>query len=437
MGSSIPTAKIAIQKNAFPQDRLTRGVQISKGLDRFKFGLYVEFNFHLLFDILTDAKVEAQETRKLIPIKLGPDENYYYNCHSTGKNGGYAFHISRADVNIFISTRKNYMETPNVWVDIGSASCWSPGYNTVIEYVSKMLRIYGGKIHKNSVSEVHLCADFIGLPIESLSIEKYSNWITRANKFNSYYDRCKFTGVSLDQTEGDLGRIDKHVGFSIETGISIGKGDISLRIYDKVNEIETNNSKKSLFASVWGKDEYDGQPVTRVEFQLRKTVLKQFRIKTIESLFEKMNGLWAYCTNDWARLCEKPFDRENRHQDRAKIHSWWKQVQAIKWGAETIVVRKKPLPQKDKTQLVDMMIGCAMNLAAIDGCRYNDIGQITSFLMGEVDTYCRRKSKIIDKRTGRSELQEKMKQKINEVWPYGFDEVSHGPIQEHAERGYI
>ncbi len=119
------------------------------------------------FDILTDAKEEAQDLRSQIPIRLGPDNNYDYNCHSNGRKGGYNFHLSRADVDIFISTRKDWMLTPNVWVDIGSASCWSPGYNEVIHFVSKLLNLWNGKIIKNSVSEVHLCTDFIGIDVNA------------------------------------------------------------------------------------------------------------------------------------------------------------------------------------------------------------------------------------------------------------------------------
>ncbi len=83
-----------------------------------------------------------------------------------------------------------------------------------------------------------------------------------------------------------------------------------------------------------------------------------------------------------------------------------------------------------------MMIGCAMNLAAIDLCRFDNIDQITNYLMAEVDTWCRRKSKRSNPKTGLTELQEKMKQKINEVWPYGYGEV-HGPLERDAERGTI
>ncbi len=412
----------ALSPTAFPneyfksQDGLTRGVEVSTGLDRLKFGLYVEFGKPLLFDILAEAKKRAQETCQTIPIQLGMEDDFFYNCHATGRQGGYAFHISRADVDIFVSARKDWMDTPNVWVDIGSASCWAPGYSSIIHHVTELLKIYHGTIRKNTVSEVHICADFIGLEIETLGIEDPEKWITRAEKFNAYSDRRKFTGISLDQTEGDL-------GLAVETGIAIGKGDISLRIYDKVYEIKRNNSKRSLFASVWNKDEFDEQPVTRVEYQLRKNVLKQFRVKTLEELFLNINALWSYCTWDWSRYCKHTFDRENRHQDRAIIHEWWMEVHNIDWGHRTYATRKKAIAQKDKQQNIDQMIGCALNVAVIDGCKPHDIDQITTFLMGEVDTWCRKKAKKINPKTGLSELQERMKKKFNEVWPYGYHDV--------------
>lgn len=421
---------------SFSQDRLTRGVQISKGLDRLKVGFYVEFNKELLFDILTDAKALAQEQHASIPLSLGNGDDFAYICHTSGKSGGYNFHISRADVDIFVSTRKDHEKTPNVWVDIGSASCWSPGYHNVLSHIRKLLWIYGGKILRDSVTEVHICCDCIGLPIESMELDRYVNWITRANKFNSYYDRAKFSGVSLDQTDGDLGDLSPFLGYAVETGITIGKGDIALRVYDKVFEIQKNGAKSSLFASVWGKDEFNDEPVTRVEFQLRKPVLRQFRIKTIESLFAKMTALWRYCTIDWARFCEEPFDRDNRHQDRAKIHPWWQRIQKLTWEGGDFATRKKPLPLKDKKQLVDVMIGCALNVAAIKGCDHRDIDLIKVALHQEVEEWCDIKAKKINDKTGLSELQEKMKIKVNEVWPYGYGEV-HGPTQGDAERGYI
>jgi len=412
-----------------PQDRLTRGVQISKGLDRLKIGLYVQFNFELLFDVLTERKAEAQEARQEIPIRLGPDENYDFNCYGSGKQGGYNFHISKGDVNIFVSTRKDYLKTPNILVDIGSASCWSPGYHAVLQHVHKLLRMYGGKVIKNSIVEVHFCADFIGLAIESLDLNHFDKWITRANKFSGFQDRSKFTGVQLMQDEGDL-------GFAIETGVKFGKGDICLRVYDKVFEIKRNNSKQSLFASVWGQDEYNDLPVTRIEFQYRKPVLRQFKIVSLEDLYRKASGLWAYSTYQWARFCEEAFDRDNRHQDRAKIHPWWKDVQKIKWGLHQPVTRKQPLAQKDKKMLLDMMGGCALNIAAIRMKNSDNVEEIIAVLTSEIEEWARALANKRNKRNGRPELLERMEMKVNEVWPYGPGEV-HGPTAQDAANGFI
>ncbi len=418
-----------------PHAGLTRGVQLSTGFDRLKFGLYVQFESERFFDILTDAKAEAQELRSEIPIRLGPDRNYDYNCHSNGRKGGYTFHISRADVDIFISTRKNWLQTPNVWVDIGSSSCWSPGYGQVVHYITKLLKLWDGKIIKNSISEIHLCADCIGIDVNDLPIQHRNRWVARANRLHTFSDVNRLSGVTLSQTEGTLRYLDEN-DQEIETGIRIGEGDIILRIYDKVLEIKRNGTKQSLFASVWGKEQYNETHVTRVEFQLRKNVLKQFQIRTLEDLHNKCDSLWNYCTRDWARLSQHPIDRKNRHQDRIKLHEFWQLIQTVTWGGSTPAIRRKPLPQKDKYLLVDMMVGCALNLAAIDGCKPDDIEKITMYLMGEVDTWCRIKSHEINPKTGRSELQEKMRQKINEVWPYGYGEV-HGPTDHDSMNGFI
>ncbi|MCB2216118.1 hypothetical protein [Desulfofustis glycolicus] len=437
--TTTPTTRNHPPVSSHSQAGLTRGVQLSKGLDRLKFGLYVQFESTRFFDILTDAKEEAQDQRSQIPIRLGPDNNYDYNCHSNGRKGGYNFHLSRADVDIFISTRKDYLLTPNVWVDIGSASCWSPGYNEVIYFISKLINLWDGKIIKNSVSEVHLCTDFIGLDIETLPLQSWNRWVTRANRLHSFSDRNRFSGITLTQTEGTLNLhpdIENDDLEEVETGIRIGEGDIMMRIYDKVLEIKRNGSKQSLFASVWNKTEYNQTQVTRVEFQLRKNVLKQFRIRSLEDLKNKQDGLWKYCTHEWARLSKDPIDRKNRHQDRAKLHGFWQLVQSVSWGTSPPTTRRKPLPQKDKYLLLDMMVGCAMNMAAIDGCKYDNIDQITMYLMGEVDTWCRTKAREINPKTGRSELQEKMKTKINEVWPYGYGEIP-GPSEYDSMNGFF
>ena len=97
-----------------------------------------------------------------------------------------------------------------------------------------------------------------------------------------------------------------------------------------------------------------------------------------------------------------------------------------------MATRKKSIPQKDKKQLRDQMGGCALNVAAILGCSPDNVAQITSALTREIEEWCLLKARKIDPKTGTNELQEKMKQKINEVWPYGYCEV-HGYTQHDMD----
>ena len=417
-------------------DRITWGVQLATGLDRLKYGLHVQWpKDQKLFDELGDSKRHAQDLHTSVPLTLEGFDEDSFTMHTTGRSGGFTFHVSRADVHIFFSVRKNWMETPNVWVDIGSVSCWNPGYTEIIQMVEDIIAQYGGKILKNGISETHLCVDCIGLELSQLGIQSPELWITRANKFHFFYDRREFTGISMGQSEGRLGISDDEqidtVGSLHESGLSAGEGDISLRVYNKVLELKKDGSKQSVFASVWGKEEYNDEPVTRVEFQLRRPVLRQLNVNTLEDLFEKMGGVWAYCVSEWAIFCEDEPDRENRHQDRAVVHPWWLVMQSIDWSTYVPVARQRILPQKDKYQLADQMVGCALNLAAIERCPL-DIDAITEYLQREVAEWCRRKIEELDK-DGNPVLLEKMKKKINECWPHGMDEEFHGPYVEARE----
>jgi len=55
--------------------------------------------------------------------------------------------------------------------------------------------------------------------------------------------------------------------------------------------------------------------------------------------------------------------------------------------------------------------------------------EIIAVMTAEIEEWARALDKQKNNRTGRSELQEKMETKINEVWPYGPGEV-HGPLSD-------
>jgi len=414
-----------------PQAGITWGVEVAKGLDRLKIGFYAVFenksskgsDLNELFEILDSAKMDAKLCHDVCPITLDKngEDRFIFNVHSSGRHGGYAYHISRGDLHIFFSRRKD-MNTPNVLVDIGSLSCWNPGFDTVLQTVEDLLENYGFHVVKNTISEVHLCSDFIGQDIESLPLENYRYWITRANKFSAYHDRRKLEGVTLSQDIGRLGLSDSQDDYfepkkPDETGVRIGKGDIMLRVYDKVLELKHDASKQLVFASVWGKETYNETAVTRVEFQLRRPVLKQMHVHSLEDLREKVAGVWKYLTVDWTRFAQNTVDRDNRHQDRAVMHPWWQSVQAVNWSNNLYTVfRRKKVPTKNIEHLLDLIAGCTISLGAILQRKENDIEGVIAFGQGYLESRLRSLHRQKKKGSKVSEFVHRMQSRHRAIW---------------------
>lgn len=395
------------------QGGITWGSKLSSGFDRLKVGFYINWESPLFLTVLQDAKLAAKEANDLVPVSFSENGDMVFNCHATGRKGGFGFHLSRADVDLFFSTRKD-IKTPNLWVDIGSESCWSPGYRHVIAEIKALVESQGGNIFKNTVSEVHLCADWIGLDIEELPIDKYDFWVTRANKFNAYACHQGLLGVTLDQDQGDL------PGEQM-TGIKFGKGDIMLRIYDKTAELKRCPSKQGVFASVWSNANYDDEKVTRVEYQLRRPVLAQMQVHSLTDLEEKKNSIWRYCTEDWTSLRCQEVDREHRHQDRAPIHPWWQEVRRVNidlWCEP--VKREYPRACKDISMLMDLVGGCMLSVGTILDRKFHDVDGVIAYSQTLIASKLRQMWENKDKH-GRREFELKMEKRWSEIWPMGYE----------------
>ncbi len=399
------------------QSRITWGSIVATCMDRLKIGFYVAWNSEIFLERLDNAKIAAKESNDLESISFSDHGDLVFNCHQTGRKGGYAYHLSRSDVHIFFSRRKDF-DTPNVWVDIGSESCWSPGYLNVLDEIKRLIQDNDGFIVKDTISEAHLCADFIGQDIEELPIDTFKMWITRAEKFNNYQDRSGLLGITMQQEELEL-PVD---GTMVQTGIKIGMGDLMMRIYDKVEELKRVISKQSVFASIWNQHVFDAVPVTRVEFQLRRTVLKQMDVNSLKDLEEKKDAIWKYCTQSWARLTFFEADRKNRHQDRAKLHPWWEAVQQVKIiGTGEEVKREYARAGKDTEPLINMLAGCALSIGTIYNREPTDVEGVIAFGQGALENAIRELWRKRDENNGRREFVKRMKKRRSEIWPMGYE----------------
>ncbi len=264
------------------------------------------------------------------------------------------------DLRLFLSNRDSDSNIPNVKLEIGSESCWAPGYNQIYQDFLAWISLLDGIVVKEIVSEVHLALDVIGTPIGNLGISEKDFWITKAPHFTRY---------------------EKHRQL---TGISIGKNALLLRIYDKVKEIAKSGSKQSTFSEFWGVEKYDDKPVTRIEFQIRRNILKDFKeseefefgVDTVENLNCSLNAIWRYCTGKWARHSSEKVDFELNHQGRAPNSEFWDLVSSVKWSGEQNSSRQRPRPKKDYIALRKQYAGLAMSLAAFHNAHPTDLDHI-------------------------------------------------------------
>ncbi|MGD9949784.1 MAG: hypothetical protein AB7U29_15080 [Desulfobulbus sp.] len=380
-----------------PQARLTSdlpvvselpGLRVERCVDFFKVSFHIQWDGREsdLLPVLDYMKKRVQDTDKdCIPVFK--DHGFDWNLYRTGIRY-YTYRIKSGDVTLLFNRRSHDQKIPNCRLEIGSLSCWSPGFYAVYNRVKAFLALHGGKVVKEIVSEVHLAADFIGVDIKTTDLENRAHWIALARN-DDEYNGLKVTKREPDPDELDF---DSHYTNRKFSGITIGSGDMMFRAYDKVVELKKKRAtnKQQVFAEVWGVNKYDDKPVTRLEFQLRRPRLREFsdqedhRIDTVVDLVNALKSLWAYLTTEWLRHTEGPVNR-NHNQTKAKVSEFWQKVQAVVWTGVFGYVRTHPVKHKDVEMLRKQARGILMSVCASLEVEPDDIDKIVHLCKGIIE----------------------------------------------------
>ena len=334
------------------QTRISCEPIVANNLDKLKISFWLHWKDGTFLDQLETVKKQAQSgDDDSLPFSF---KGYDWNVHRSGTSR-YNYRLTRGDIVLLFNRREHTGKAPTAALEVGSMSCWSPGYREIYNTACNMLLDLDALIIKERVSEIHLCADIPGVSVNDIPITIQDHWICRAHRFTPEYYRKKLTGVSL------------------------GKGNMMLRIYDKVEELKKDSEKSALFYSIWGIDPLDELPVTRFEFQLRRPALIQFqsKINTLNDLENHLASIWEYCTQAWARLTLDPVDR-NHHQSRSTDHPTWKLVQSASWDGNYSVIRQQQKFHKDSSRLGKQFLGLGMTLASLADCPVDDVEAIST-----------------------------------------------------------
>ncbi len=311
---------------------------ILKGFDTLEFGLNVE-NYesslrpHL--DIFKKFKDEAQEIGVEKTLLLN---NVALTVHRTGKRF-YPYRLSCDDFIIFFAD-KELKTNPPVFVHFLSGYIWSFGLAGAYKNFAGWFETLTDSYYRNQVSRVDICADSDSVVFKQIDTKGV---ITRARKKEDCF-------VSGEHTNGR-----RFSGFRVGIG-----GPLLARIYNKTMEIQ--KSGKDWFKQIWREHGWNEEKdVWRVEFQLRREVLKEFSINTIEDLLEKEEGLWAYLTHEWFTIRQPSRDNVSRW----KIKRKWNVIQKAGMDYEASPLTRELVKQGSLKQLLDQGRGILLSIAAI------------------------------------------------------------------------
>lgn len=336
----------------------TPPIRTSQGIDFLKVNYHVRWEESTFLDILEWSKKRIQETDDE-EVHVLKSKGLNWNLQRTGTTK-FNYRLKAGDVVLLLNRRGPEGTIPNIRLEIGSLTSQTCLLQTVND-IRHWLTRQGAEFLKEQVSEVHLAVDFIGTDIQTIGIADQDRWIHRSHSFRPNYTHRRLTGIE------------------------IGKGDFMLRIYDKVTELKRSEHKQEVFKELWKVPAFDAFPVTRVEYQLRRPVLKEFNhleycngIDTVKQLFFGLKALWKYATSDWAKFMATIVDRDNKHQSRALYSDFWLIVRSVVWMGLEELRREKRTKHKDIDALRKQARGILMSIAAFFVNSADDIDEIVS-----------------------------------------------------------
>ncbi|WP_319409502.1 hypothetical protein [uncultured Desulfosarcina sp.] len=279
---------------------------LASNFDKLDLAVYAQHFDDTFLKQLEELKAKAIANKGPLPIELKPLKSVdvwkgFLQPH--GANG-YAFLIFGNEYNLKIGNWVEAIDRPSVYVEIRSETLWHLGPAAAIDRIIDILKGQGkGAIVEKIVpSRVDLCVDAL-FPL--------SVWDRSLLDYKVTHRPTK-TALYLDKS----GEIE---------GVSIGRGKLSCRLYNKPLEIKTQSKKFWMF-DVWGiaaDDVPKHMRIIRTEFQLRREVLKQLAIDTADDLIDYQGSLWGHCTKEWLRFRDQP----GKHSKVRKTFGWWKTLQ--------------------------------------------------------------------------------------------------------------
>lgn len=313
---------------------------LASGVDSLNITINVNWENDSFFQYLAAQKEIAKIYGGPIAVKLAGSsqvETLLFQIQPYGSKG-YEWVLNGNDYSLKIGNWLEPISRPSIVAEIRSETLWALGPITAVETLLNLLNNAKASFESIKASRIDLCVDIL-LPEKTwdLNLIKYAVSMAALKSPYFYY-------ASL-------------------TGISIGRGKVSARLYDKPLEIR-QKSKKFWMYDLWGITEIpEHLKLIRVEVQFRREALKSLGLETLSDFFQHPENLWAYFSKDWLKFQNNP----GKHHTQRHTLPFWKVATNGFLGVQNPepLIRCKSLSTK-KSQHIAQAAGLLNSLIAIE-----------------------------------------------------------------------
>lgn len=309
---------------------------LASGIDSLDISIDVKWSNGLFFEYLAQQKFEAEEDQDKVIKFPGSDQIALIKPY--GRNG-HEWVIENEHFSLTIGNWLEPKSRPSIMMSMRSLALWQIGPQELTAQICSHITKSGGEILSIKPSRIDLCVDIV-IPKPIWSVELIPSRVTRAAYAAPHFFNCDLTGMS------------------------IGKGKISARLYDKPLEIR-QKSKKYWMYDIWEitPDLPDNLNIIRIEGQIRREGLKELGLDQLDETFSHVEKIWAYFTQDWLKFQDNP----GNHHTMRTTFDWWQVIQNGFMGVQspTPLIRCKAFNQSKK-QLYSQTHGTLTSIIALN-----------------------------------------------------------------------
>lgn len=319
---------------------------LASGLDTAVLTMDVEWQSEAVFEPLAAAKSSAKSSPDEPVVvtwacdgwtpEMAKDRRIILQMLPYGA-GGYEYVLQGREYTFRLAESVKSNGRPNVLVELRSELLWRCGPGEGVSRIIDVISQLGGIVRSVKASRLDVCCDVLISEDDWMAI-KDAHRVSRAASVSTHEWRRKFTGLSL------------------------GRGMISARLYDKPLEIRQQSNKFWMY-DIWQCNKpADGYRIIRVEFQLRREALRELGVDEWPDWFNKRDAVWAYLTQRWLRVV----DDADLHHNCQAVLPWWAAVQSVplvqKEASPAVRVRAE---KADERQLLQQIGGCVAAISAL------------------------------------------------------------------------